>query len=285
MKERVITSIFIVLVCVPVLLLSKYIVYPLFLSVLSVIALTELFRCVGLHKKYAVAVPCYLAAAAMPPVSYILKYVDEIDGTSKMMHRVLTVIVITLFVLMIYSFFVSVFSKGDPKFAEMAEIFVMTAYIIASFTTLSMIRYIENGVYCFGLVFLAAWTCDTFAYFTGYLFGKHKLIEEISPKKTVEGAIGGIIFTVAAFLLYGLIVDLAWAEISVNYIVLGVSGLLLSVISQIGDLIASLIKREHNIKDFGTIFPGHGGVMDRFDSILPVSASLFIICFFFPPFF
>jgi phosphatidate cytidylyltransferase len=67
--------------------------------------------------------------------------------------------------------------------------------------------------------------------------------------------------------------------------VLGVSGLLLSVISQIGDLIASLIKREHDIKDFGTIFPGHGGVMDRFDSILPVSASLFIICYFFPPFF
>ena len=141
----------------------------------------------------------------------------------------------------------------------------------------------NNGGKIFGLVFIVAWVCDTFAYFTGRLFGKHKLAPNLSPKKTIEGSIGGIVFAVAACLVYGLIIEAA-TDLSANYIVLGLLGLVLSVFSQIGDIWASLIKRERGIKDYSRMLPGHGGVMDRFDSILAISTLLMALCMKFPPF-
>ena len=140
-----------------------------------------------------------------------------------------------------------------------------------------------NRVWNLFLVFLAAWGTDIFAYFVGTFIGKHKLIPEISPKKTVEGSVGAIILDIGAFILFGFIVSLA-TDVSANYLILALSGLLLSVISQLGDLIASLIKREHGVKDYGNILPGHGGIMDRFDSVLAVTTVLMMICILFPPF-
>ena len=110
------------------------------------------------------------------------------------------------------------------------------------------------------------------------------MIPEISPKKTWEGAVGGVFFTVVAFLVYGIIISLVTTDVRPNYIVLAILGLVLSVVSIVGDLIASLIKREHGAKDYGYIFPGHGGVLDRFDSALAVAPVLFAICMLFPPF-
>ena len=122
-----------------------------------------------------------------------------------------------------------------------------------------------------------------FAYLVGSAIGKHKLIPEISPKKTVEGAIGGIVFTALACLLYGFILEKFFA-LSVNYLFLAVIGVILSVVSQLGDLFASMIKREYGVKDYGNIFPGHGGIMDRFDSVLATSTILLILTIIFPPF-
>jgi phosphatidate cytidylyltransferase len=155
--------------------------------------------------------------------------------------------------------------------------------MILSFTALAILRGLPSGAWLLGFVLMGSWGCDVFAYFTGVLFGKHKLIPEISPKKTIEGSIGGIVFATLGFLLLGFIMSKT-GDASPNYIVLSVAGILCSVVSQIGDLIASLIKREHGIKDYGNIFPGHGGVLDRFDSILAVAPVLYIICVFFPPF-
>ena len=133
------------------------------------------------------------------------------------------------------------------------------------------------------MVFIGAWVSDIFAYFTGRFFGKHKLIPEISPKKTVEGAVGAIVCTMLFMVLYGWIVSLC-TELSVNYLVLLIAGPVLSVVGQIGDLIASLVKRERGVKDYGTLLPGHGGIMDRFDSILTVSGAAMIIVLLFAPF-
>jgi phosphatidate cytidylyltransferase len=121
------------------------------------------------------------------------------------------------------------------------------------------------------------------AYVVGSLIGKHKLIPEISPKKTVEGAIGGVVGAIIAFLLFGLILDLAVEGMEVRYLVLAIYAAILAVVSQLGDLIASLIKREHGVKDYGNLLPGHGGIMDRFDSILAVSTILLILCLVVPP--
>ena len=191
-----------------------------------------------------------------------------------------------VFTYLLYIMGVAVFSKGKTSFVTISEVFLTITYVVVSFTSMSLIRYVDKGVGLFliGLVFIAAWVTDAFAYIVGSLIGKHKLIPEISPKKTVEGAIGGVVFATAAFLLYGLILDLAIEGMTVNYIALLVFGPLLSVVSQLGDLIASLLKREHGIKDYGTLFPGHGGVMDRFDSILAVSTMLLILTLIIPPF-
>jgi len=144
-------------------------------------------------------------------------------------------------------------------------------------------RYMPAGIWNLIIILVAAWGSDMSAYFTGMLFGRHKLIPEVSPKKTVEGAIGGVVCATLLMILYGFIVGAA-TEFKPNYIVLAFCGLVLSAVSQVGDLAASLIKRERGVKDYGKIFPGHGGVMDRFDSILSISTLLMIICVLFPPF-
>lgn len=278
MKTRIITSVFIVLVTVPLILLSEYIVYPIALSVLSFIGVYEILRAIGKEKEWFLSIPAYLLAALLPFSSYFVK-----SGNSTTYIMTMAALVFTY---LLYIMGVAVFSKGKTSFVTISEVFLTITYVVVSFTSMSLIRYVDKevGLFLIGLVFIAAWVTDAFAYIVGSLIGKHKLIPEISPKKTVEGAIGGVVFATAAFLLYGLILDLAIEGMTVNYIALLVFGPLLSVVSQLGDLIASLLKREHGIKDYGTLFPGHGGVMDRFDSILAVSTMLLILTLIIPPF-
>jgi phosphatidate cytidylyltransferase len=115
---------------------------------------------------------------------------------------------------------------------------------------------------------------DTFAYFSGYLFGKHKLIPNVSPKKTIEGSIGGILGSTICCLIFGYIFKLDMALM----IVMGIIG---SIIAQIGDLFASSIKRYVGIKDYGNLIPGHGGVLDRFDSVILVAPFVYSAVIFF----
>jgi phosphatidate cytidylyltransferase len=110
--------------------------------------------------------------------------------------------------------------------------------------------------------------------------GKHKLIPDVSPKKTVEGSIGGIVFCMLAMVIFGLIVN-AISDFHANYLMLVVGGLLASIVSQIGDLCMSVIKRTYGIKDYGKLFPGHGGMLDRFDSVIAVSIVLAVFSSFF----
>ena len=278
MKTRTITSVFILLVTVPIILLSKYIIYPIALSALAVMATYEILRALGVEKNWYLSIPAYILAGVFPFASYFV--------TDQSSFTYLLTIAALIYIYMIYIMGVSVFSKGQTSFKTISEVLLSVNYVVVSFTSLSMIRYIDKeiGLYKLILVFIVSWVCDAMAYVVGSLFGKHKLIPEISPKKTVEGAIGGIVSAVAAFMLYGLILDLAIPSIEVNYIVLAVFGLVLAVVSQLGDLIASLIKREHNIKDYGNLLPGHGGIMDRFDSIMAVSTILLILTIVFPPF-
>ena len=131
-----------------------------------------------------------------------------------------------------------------------------------------------------------AWLSDTGAYFTGRAFGKHKLAPYISPKKTVEGAVGGVIFAEAAMLLlawlYSLAADALGHPIVVNYAAILIVTPVLSVFSIVGDLSASVIKRQYKVKDYGSIMPGHGGIMDRFDSVLMVAPLIFMASRWFP---
>lgn len=274
MKVRILTSIGIAVIGLPILFLSEYLIYPMAVAILSLAAMYEMSALTGFRNKPAICIPTYLIAMAMPVGAYFA------DANS---FDYLIACVGLLFAFLLYSFGYAVLKRGKVNFSDLAVHFTTFLYITLSFTSLTLVRYIDNGVFIFALVFVACWVCDVFAYFVGRAIGKHKLIVEISPKKTVEGSIGGIVFTTLAFALYGYIITLFDGP-TPNYILLMIMGFTLSIISQFGDLICSLIKREHGVKDYGNIFPGHGGVLDRFDSILAVAPVLYVVCVLFTPF-
>ena len=276
MKQRIITGTVIAAVLVGVFLLSEYVVYPIALALLAFGGVFEMLRVLGQHTRWILSIPAYLIALTLPVASfYLMKSYDDTVAV--------LVLALALFLYLLYTFLVAVFAKGKILYADLSEAFVSVTYVVTCFTALTILRYLPMGFYYFGLVFIAAWISDVFAYFTGVLFGKHKLIPEISPKKTIEGSLGGIVFAAVFMVLYGWILSLA-AEVTPNYLVLSLGGIMLAVVGQIGDLLASLVKREHDVKDYGRLMPGHGGIMDRFDSVLAVSAATMILCLLFPPF-
>ncbi|MBQ7363478.1 MAG: phosphatidate cytidylyltransferase [Clostridia bacterium] len=278
MKVRLLTSLGILIFGLPLLLLSEFIVYPIALGVLSCISAWELLRVFGLHKKYVVCIPVYLVSALLP-------FFSSQEFISAERHNAyILVMALTLFSLLIWLAAVAVFSRGSISYRSCTAVFMAVTYVTVSFTSLSLLRYMELGVYFFELVFISAWMCDSFAYFTGRLFGKHKLAPELSPKKTVEGSLGGVAFSIIGCLLYGLIIELIEPSLDANYIMLAVIGVVGAFVAQVGDLWASLIKREYGVKDYSRLLPGHGGIMDRFDSILAVSTVIMVICIFAPPF-
>ena len=274
MKTRIITAIILLAIAIPILCLSDYIVYPIAVSIMAMIATFELMRISSFRKKIFIALPSYLIAGALPIIAYFCG-----NAAVEFLLSSLTV----LFAFLLYLIAYGVFKRGKVKLSDIATHFMFFSYIVIAFTSLSVLRYINNGVFYYMLILLASWMCDSCAYFVGRAIGKHKLIPEISPKKTVEGAVGGVFFATVSFMIYGIVLSYIEGAPNPNYVVLAILGFVLSIISQIGDLSLSLLKREKGIKDFGTIFPGHGGVLDRFDSVLPVAPVLLAVCMIIPP--
>lgn len=144
--------------------------------------------------------------------------------------------------------------------------------IFLSFIYLVNIK--TQGNYLVWLIFLASWLCDTFAYYTGKYLGKRKLCPSVSPNKTIAGSIGGLLGSAIALTIYGLFLGNKIPHITLGHYTL--LGLLCGVFCQFGDLIASSIKRYVGIKDYSNLIPGHGGILDRFDSIIFAAAIVYI---------
>ncbi len=265
MKTRILTALVLLSIFVPILVFSDTVVYPIALTVLCVMGIWELLHCLSLHKSPFALVPALLFGG-FPLLAFFFTGRTE---------AFLATLVLSAFLLAVFLFAVCVFSEGRFSYKSASSVFMGVVYLSLAFSALSLLRYIENGVYWFLLPYIGAWVSDTFAYFVGRLCGKHKLSPIISPKKTVEGSLGGILFCVGAFAGYGAIVS-SLGGLTANYPALLLCGLFVSVVSQIGDLSLSAIKREYGIKDYGRIFPGHGGVLDRFDSVI-ATAPLFLI--------
>ena len=281
MKVRILTAIGIAVFGIPLLIFSNYVIYPIALGVLCAIAAFELMRVFDVHKNWFVAIPTYIMTALLPCIYFLT--VPK-NAPQEEVYAYIVTLFLTLAIYLLYLAAVAVFSGGKLQFSRLALTFAAITYITFAFNALALLRYMPYGSYIYLMVFIGAWTCDTFAYFTGRLFGRHKLAPTLSPKKTIEGSIGGMLFTVGGFALYGFIIESTVEYIEANYLELCIMGLALSVVSQIGDLFASLIKREFGVKDYSRILPGHGGIMDRFDSILAVSIVLLVLCYFFSPF-
>ena len=275
MKTRIITAVVALCLLAPVLVWSNTVLLPILLAVCAVVGLAELFACIKMKSAVAIALPCYALAAALPFLIYYLRDQDLI--------RQIALAAMMLGAL--YFFTILTFSHGKYKPADVALCFFAAFYIMAGFNSVLVLRVFEiGGKYVYLLCFICAWVTDTFAYFCGMLFGrggKHKLLPDVSPKKTVEGSIGGIVFCVLAMVIFGLVVNNLSADLHANYLMLIVGGLLASIVSQVGDLCMSVIKRNYGVKDYGKLFPGHGGVLDRFDSVLAVAVVLASFCSFF----
>lgn len=270
MLKRVITGACLVALLVPLILFSGTVALPIVIAIISVVSAYEMAKCMGYSKKPYIAIPVYVAALALP---FMMRYIASF----------VTVAMIAFIFAIVYLLYLFVFiitSHGKLTFSEVITFFATELYIISALNSIIYIRdFNDSGKYIIILIFIGAWITDTFAYFTGVLIGKHKLIEDVSPKKTIEGSIGGMFFCTVFYVLFGIIVG-HFFSMNTNLVLLAVSGLLMSVVSQIGDLIMSVIKRHYGIKDYGRIFPGHGGMLDRFDSIIAVSIGLACICAF-----
>ena len=272
MLKRIITSIVAICVLLPVLIFSDTVIFPSAIAVVTLISLYEIFKCMGVEKKLFITLPLFLFAAVAP---FLMRY-DIINDP--MAFALISFMVGALY--LVYLFSLIVWSHGKLQFSDTITVFAMAVYIIAALNSIVYVRdYGEGGKYIYLLIFFAAWVTDSCAYFTGYFFGKHKLAPDVSPKKTIEGSIGGIVCCALSYIAFGLVVKYFF-NMDANIVFLAISGVILSVIAQIGDLIMSVIKRHYGIKDYGWIFPGHGGMLDRFDSILAVSLGLGVVCMF-----
>lgn len=163
--------------------------------------------------------------------------------------------------------------KITPK--DIFATFFGMCYVIGFLVFLPLLYSSQNGKFLIWYILISAWGTDTFAYFTGMKFGKHKLTK-ISPKKSIEGSIGGTVGAVVIALIYTVVVN-QYVNLGFSYIFVAIITLILSVLSQLGDLSASSIKREMDIKDYGNLLPGHGGILDRIDSIIFVAPFAYFL--------
>ena len=186
-----------------------------------------------------------------------------------------------VFVYVVLLFAEAIASHKRITLEKMGGAFFVSVMIPLFLSSLLRIRLLDGWEYLILLPFLVAFLSDAFALFAGMAFGKHKLAPELSPKKTVEGAVGGFLGAIVSTVIYGAVLRLAFS-VPVNGLYLVLYGGLGSVVSQLGDLSFSYIKREYGLKDFGNIFPGHGGVLDRFDSVIFCAPLMELLIHFLP---
>lgn len=260
MKQRLITAGIGLCIVVPFFVFSNTYAWEVFIALCSVLGVFELMRAVKLLPRFELSIPSLLYAAAVPLFS-ACDYKVALDMT-----------VLYLCVMLFLGIVVN--RKDSPERICCGAAF--SIYVVITFSSLLFLRRMEVGAYLFMLVFVGAWMTDSFAYFVGKFTGKRKLCPLLSPKKTVEGALGGWVGCIVCFLLYGLIIEIC-TEKTANYLFLILTGAVVGIVSQLGDLLMSALKRRVNLKDFSNILPGHGGILDRFDSVMAVSTFLYLL--------
>lgn len=188
-----------------------------------------------------------------------------------------TYLLMTLFAILMAYMFLYVFSFPKYNAQQIMSSFFSVIYGPVMLTFVYLTREHEYGAYLVWMIFISSWVCDIFAYCVGMLFGKHKLAPVLSPKKSIEGALGGIAGSVLAGALYAeFFIGRFLPDINITVAIIIISAVG-AIVSQVGDLAASAIKRNQDIKDYGKLIPGHGGVMDRFDSVIFTAPMIYLL--------
>ena len=184
---------------------------------------------------------------------------------------------LALITILVAFMFLYVFAFPGYRAEQIMCAFFCTAYAPVMLSFIYLVRSLPYGIYTVWMIFISSWICDTCAYVVGMLVGKHKLAPVLSPKKSIEGALGGIAGSALVGAAYAyFLVERVIEQQQITWIFVLISAVG-AVISQVGDLAASAIKRNHEIKDYGKLIPGHGGVMDRFDSVIFTAPMIYFL--------
>lgn len=267
-RTRLISGIVLVILALVFLISGEWLLWGVSLA-LSLIGQMELYRVFQIHKTqlgwlgYALTIIYYalLAAATVydVPINWLVY---------------LMIVMMAFLFLMVRTY---------PKFhsSQIMQAIFGVLYVGVMFSFLYQTRELANGTYTVWLIFLSSWGCDTCAYCVGKLIGKHKMSPVLSPKKSVEGAVGGVAGTMLLTFLYARIfaskMDITYIQVCILTLISAAGAL----ISMVGDLTASAIKRNYDVKDYGKLIPGHGGVLDRFDSVIFTAPVIYFLAYYF----
>ena len=255
-KTRLISGIVLVIIALATIISGSWILFFTLLAV-SLIGMRELYKVMKVSDEHVTVLELvgYLGA-----VLYYIAMKADFGN-----YGTMAIIISMILILFVYVF-------GYPKYhAEqvMAAFFGMV-YVAVMLSFIYLTRNLPDGKFLVWLIFLCSWGCDTCAYCVGMLIGKHKMAPVLSPKKSIEGAVGGVVGAALLGVIYAAATQGKMAE----YALICAVG---ALISMVGDLAASAIKRNQNIKDYGKLIPGHGGILDRFDSVIITAPVIYYL--------
>ena len=257
--ERLISGIILVIIALVTIILGKDVLLVTVVAI-SVIGFYELAKVYGLQWKL-LGICGYIATIGY----YALIRMD---------YKEYIIVFFIAYLIVLMGTYVFTFPKFKAE--DVMVCFFGMFYVVLMLSYIYQVRMMQDGAYIVSLIFLCSWGCDTCAYLVGVMFGKHKMAPVLSPKKSIEGGIGGVAGAALLGFIYATIFKDKITIDNANIIfpiVCAVGG----IISQIGDLTASGIKRNHDIKDYSRLIPGHGGILDRFDSVIITAPIIYYL--------
>lgn len=259
-KTRLMSGIVLMILAVLLLVLGGPVMFAAILLI-SLIGMSELYRILDFEKSI-LAIVSYAGAGLF----YMMLYLDNSE------YLLMMLIFAMMAILAVY-----VFTYPRYRAGQVVMAFFGIVYVAVMLSYMYRIRCLENGKFLVWLVFISSWGCDTCAYCAGVLLGRHKMAPILSPKKSIEGAVGGVLGAAAIGAIFALVFRAHLTVFSNPVVMLAVIGGVGGLISMVGDLAASAIKRNYEIKDYGTLIPGHGGILDRFDSVIITGPLVFYL--------
>ena len=255
-KTRLISGIVLVIIALATIISGSWILFFTLLAV-SLIGMRELYKVMKVSDEHVTVLELvgYLGA-----VLYYIAMKADFGN-----YGTMAIIISMILILFVYVF-------GYPKYhaEQVMAAFFGVVYVAVMLSFIYLTRSLPDGKFLVWLIFLCSWGCDTCAYCVGMLIGKHKMAPVLSPKKSIEGAVGGVAGAALLVVIYAAATQGKMAE----YALICAVG---ALISMVGDLAASAIKRNQNIKDYGKLIPGHGGILDRFDSVIITAPVIYYL--------
>ena len=255
-KTRLISGIVLVIIALATIISGSWILFFTLLAV-SLIGMRELYKVMKVSDEHVTVLELvgYLGA-----VLYYIAMKADFGN-----YGTMAIIISMILILFVYVF-------GYPKYhaEQVMAAFFGVVYVAVMLSFIYLTRSLPDGKFLVWLIFLCSWGCDTCAYCAGMLIGKHKMAPVLSPKKSIEGAVGGVVGAALLGVIYAAATQGKMAE----YALICAVG---ALISMVGDLAASAIKRNQNIKDYGKLIPGHGGILDRFDSVIITAPVIYYL--------